>query len=936
MLIHSTNDGEDALHGRDGEKAALTEFLHRSAERGGLFRVVGEPGIGKTALLNHVASVASGDGAWQVLRAAGFEFEAEVSFAGLNQLMLPAVDSLATLPAPQRSALRTALGVEAGEPPNQLLTVTALLSWFSQLGRTKPLLVVVDDFQWLDRASALTLGLVARRLDGLPVGLLIAERVDSGSFLDQHVETLELGALEDADALQLLAHRNRDLHPSVRQRIVKEAAGNPLALVELPSALTSDEEHGSERLPTALRLTDRLRGIFAARIEGLPEATRHLLLLAALNGSDGIPLETRITDAVSDIALAEREGLVWVDRRTQRLRFKHPLIRAATVEVASPAQRRAAHRWLAELATDPVHEAVHLGEAALGYDEHAADGLQHAGRLAVSRGDIVQAVAHMIRAAELTADRQQRARRLSEAAYLGANFSGSLGGAHALLEQARLADPDTVDTLSTAAAAAAHLLNSDGDIDTAHRILVAALAQEDPATADPPAVEAAVTTLMAVCTFGGRPDLWDALDAAVARFSPLLPTGLRLSAITFGDPARAPLSVLQQLDELVAKIDGETNPVRVLQVGLAGHYVDRLPLAAVERVIADARQGGAIAAGVNGLILLAVTAYFEGRWSEAVSLADECIDWCRENGYALLEWGALDVRMLIAAARGERQLLHAAHERMRQWAIPRKALAIRAFTSNTEAMAALADARFDDAHTIFNSIAPPGEFPDHGQVHMWTVLDVVEAAVCCGNMKDARAHLSAASNLGLQNLSHRLRFLLDGAAAMTADDAHYRPAFERVTDGAEAGRWPFHLARLELAFGDRLRRDREMRRARIYLQRAADRFASLEATPWRDRAIAALRSTGHTRRGPETAGGADLTPQEHEIARLAATGMTNRQIAARLFLSPRTVGGHLYRVFPKLGITTRAALRDALTQHEHEHEHAHAPAAHIERELELG
>jgi DNA-binding CsgD family transcriptional regulator len=923
MGINLTELGEDRLHGRDQEIAALKQFLRLSAERGGPYRITGEPGLGKTALLNHAAAEASADGAWQVLRAAGVEYEAEVSFSGLNQLMLPVVDSLPTLPGPQRNVLRTVLGIEAGDPPNQLQTVTALLSWFNQLGRTRPLLVVVDDFQWLDRASALTLSLVARRLEGPPVALLIADRDGSGSFLDERTETLKLGALDDADALQLLAHRNRELHPSVRQRIVNEAAGNPLALLELPRALTADEEQGSERLPTALRLTDRLRDMFAARVEKLPESTRDPLLLAALNGRDGIPLEPLIAGAANDIMIAEREGLVWVDPRTQRLRFKHPLTRAATVQIASPSERRAAHRRLAELATDPVQEAVHLGEAAFGYDEHAADGLQRAGRVAVSRGDIVQAVAHMIRAAELSADRQQRARRLSEAAYLGANFSGSLVGAHALLEQARLADPDTVETLNSAAAAAAHLLNSDGDIDTAHRILVAALAQEDGTTAEAPVVEAAVTTLMAVCTFGGRPILWEALDAAVDRFSPLLPTGLRLSAITFGDPARASLSVLRQLDELVEEIDGETNPVRVLQVGLAGHYVDRLPRGAVERVIADARQGGAIAAGVNGLILLAVTAYFEGRWSEAVSLADECIDWCRENGYALLEWGALDVQMLIAAARGERQFLRTAHERMQQWAIPRKAFAVQTFTSNTEAMAALADARFNDAHAIFTSIAPPGEFPDHGQLHMWSVLDVVEAAVCSANVTDARTHLAAASNLGFRDISPRLRFLIDGAAAMTADDAHYRPAFERVTEEPDASRWPFHLARLELAFGDRLRRDREMRRARTYLQRAADRFSSLDATPWRDRAVTALRSTGHSRRGPDSAGGIDLTPQEHEIARLAATGMTNRQIASRLFLSPRTVGGHLYRVFPKLGITTRAALRDALTQHEHSHSHSH-------------
>src|SRR5690606_39133538 len=221
---------------------------------------------------------------------AGCEYEPDLPCAGLHQLRLPASPALADLPAPHGGVLSTALGIEAGPPPRRLVVTTALLSWFALLGRRGPLLLVVDDVQWLDRASALALSRVARRLSGLPVALLTAQRSGSESFLDERTDTLTLGPLDDADAARLLRSRAAPLHPATRRRVILEAGGNPLALVELPRALTSAEERAGDRLPVVLRLTDRLRTMYAARVEALPRPTRHLLLLAALNGRDGAPL----------------------------------------------------------------------------------------------------------------------------------------------------------------------------------------------------------------------------------------------------------------------------------------------------------------------------------------------------------------------------------------------------------------------------------------------------------------------------------------------------------------------------------------------------------------------------------------------------------------------------------------------------------------------
>lgn len=901
------------LVGREAEIALLDGFLRRATRSGGAQLVVGDPGMGKSALLDAVADAAHDSFGARVLRASGVEFEPELAYSGLNQLLLPVADQLDAIPAAHASALGAVLGRGSDQPPGLLGVTTATVRLLQHVARTAPLVLVVDDLQWVDRASLLLLSLVARRLDDTRVALLLAQRSGYVTYFDRDtIPAVELSALPDDDAHQVLRAHHPELHPTVRHRIVADAGGNPLALIELPRALTAAQGSAADVLPGTLPLGTRLRRLFSSRVSALPDPSRRLLLLAALHHGDATELLRVVSGSAVDLEPAETAALVSVDPTTRRLTFSHPLVRAAVVDLATPPERRAAHRRLAALASDPHVRALHLADATLGVDDHVAALLDDVAEAALRSGATTTAVEVLLRAADLTAAPPDRARRLAAAAYLATNVTGALAGAPALLTRARSADPNAVGTLQLATAAAAHLLNSDAAIDTAHRMLTRALAAVDPDDADPRVLREALRTLMLVCGFGGRPQLWTAFTDAVARSGAVLPSSLVLAAVTFADPARATAAQLAELDRLVEAADDAADPVQVLAVGLAGHYVDREPAAALDRVVEAGRAGGPVALAAQALVMRAMTAFHEGRWDDAAELGDEAVGLCREHGYRLLEWGAMNPRMLLAAVRGDTVYLDDARRRMHQWAIPRRMLAARTFTANVDGLAALSAARHAEAFEAYCRITEPGTLPPYAQVLVWNAFDLVEAAVRSGQPDAARRHAAVAAST-LAPISPRLRFEAAAATALVAPDDGYRAAFDAVVDDPGSGRWPFPLARLELAYGERLRLDRAMRQARPHLEHAAELFDRLDAGLWRERAEATLRATGRTRTSADDEPGTDvLTPQELRICRLAASGLSNREIGEQLHLSPRTVGAHLYRAFPKLEITSRAALRDAL------------------------
>ena len=587
-----------SLIGRDDDLEYITAFVGQAAVSGGALLLSGEAGVGKTALLE--AAVAHAETAvCRVLRAAGAEFEGAVSFAGLNQLLRPLLGQARGLSVAFRRALAVALGVREGSPPDQLMLSNAALALLAEATGAGPVLVVVDDLPWLDRASAVVLGVVARRLAGSRVGFLAVSRSGEDGFFDRGgLPVHEVLPLSEAAAAELVGDRFPALAPRVRQRLLADAQGNPLALLELPVALSGMQRAGTGALPVWLPLSRRLQAAFESRITALPARTRYLLLLAALDGTGR--LQTLQSAApgphgIDDLAPAERAGLVRVGEDASRLAFRHPLTRSAVVALSTSAQRRQAHEALARhLTGEPERQAWHLAQAAAGPDERVAGLLEQIAHRIRHRGDAVGAVTALLRAADLTPTGADRSRRLAEAAYLGAVVTGGLRDVPRLLDDARKADAGRAGSLEAAVAAAHHLLLSgDGDIDTAHRLLVGAIEmQPEPYDATSDTMVEALYTLGWVCYFGGRAELWVPFYRALAQLAPDVPEVLALLSATFADPARTALAALGRIDAAVAALGEHADPVSGCpgRPGLQVHRpADRLP----RRVVADfAGQAG--------------------------------------------------------------------------------------------------------------------------------------------------------------------------------------------------------------------------------------------------------------------------------------------------------------------------------------------------------
>jgi ATP/maltotriose-dependent transcriptional regulator MalT len=484
-----------------------------------------------------------------------------------------------------------------------------------------------------------------------------------------------------------------------------------------------------------------------------------------------------------------------------------------------------------------------------------------------------------------------------------------------LMDAARAADPRHGGSLAGAVAGAYHLLNENGDVDSAHRLLVAAIEMlAEPGDAHNKTLVEALYTLLMVSFFGGRAELWPAFHTAVERLRPHPPQLLSILAHTFSDPARRARPVLGQLDTAIERLRTESSPARIVRTAIAGSYLDRIgdcrdPL---WRAVRHGREGGAVTSAIEALFLLGNDAYFAGRWDEVQALTNEGRALCETHDYQLLVWVGLFLQALVAANRGDKSTSRALTDQMSRWAAPRRVGVVSAYVWHVKTHAALSRGDFDEAYRCASAVSPAGQLASHVPNALWLIMELAEAAARSGRSDEAGAHVAAARAAHIGELSPRLALILAGAAAMAAADRDHRDLFERALSTPDADRWPFDLARVELAYGERLRRTQSPSDARAHLTAAIDAFEQLGARPWAARAGNELRATGAHRERPGSPGNIGLTAQQRQIAELAAAGLSNKQIAERLFLSPRTVGYHLYQVFPKLGVTSRAALRDAL------------------------
>jgi DNA-binding CsgD family transcriptional regulator/energy-coupling factor transporter ATP-binding protein EcfA2 len=925
----STGQGSaPGLVGRSSELERIARCIDEADQHGAALIILGDPGVGKSALLNVAAGICSARGG-RVLSAVGLEHEAEISLSTLSLLLLPLQAHLAELTPPLRGCLSVALGLADGPAPSRLMIANSVLELLRLAANRSLVLVIVDDLQWVDRASAAVLGLVGRRLAGSRIGFLAAARTDETGFFESSAPEMHLKPLDSEASCRLVDAEFPSLAARVRQRVLTESEGNPLALLELPAALSLTERSAEQVLPDVLPLGRRLQGTFADRLVRLPDSVRTVLLLAALDDSGDLRVLNHASEqsGLDLLAPAERAHLVRVDDGAGRVVFRHPLVRAAVVAASTSAERRHAHRVLAEhLTGQPDRRAWHLAAATVEPDEAVSALLKATAERVLRRGDAVGAVAALIRAADLHPDGAQRSRFLAKAAFVGAGVTGDLHSVPRLLADARRADPEHGESLPAAVAAAYALLSSDGDILTAHRLLVSAIETYIPSvtagapgtgngTLDPPFVDG-LHSLLSVCSWAERPELWPPLLSTIAELGPRLPRLLHLRVQVQGDPARLDAATLAEFDRAILALDEPTDPTQTAQIAIAAMYVDRIDGCrdALWRVIEDGRAGGAINSAIRAMMALGAGDFATGRWDEALDLGIEALALCETHGYGLQTWFLRAGQALIAAGRGDEDLVRSLTEQTMRWAAPRRQGLVQMFAHHARGLSALGQGAFEAAYQHLSAICPPGELPAYTAYALKTPLDLVEAAVRTGRHDEAAAHVEAMRSANLNSLSGHLALMTAAAAALCASGDEAVALYEQALGLPDGDRWQFDWARVHLAYGEHLRRHNAPRAAKPHLDVALEVFERLGAKPWIARADKELRTSGRTRHHRDDVLAGALTPQEREIGLMAASGMSNKQIGEHLFLSPRTVATHLYRAFPKLGITSRAALRDALTE----------------------
>ena len=888
----------------------------------------GGPGTGKTALLDAAAARAV-DAGTRVLRSSAVEFEAGMTYSALHQLLYPLRRYAERLAGHHRDVVDRIFGLAPGPPPDPPAAGTAVLALLGEVAVDGPLLMVADDVPWIDRASATALGFVVRRIGDHPIVFVAAARTGAESFCDQlDLPVREIGPLTEPAAVELLDGRWPGLGPSVRRRMLAEAAGNPLALRELPRELSARQRAGHLRLPALLPLSGRLEEAFTTAVEGLPAPTRTALLMAALDteiGPDVIRRAVPNFEGSDVLALACEADLLHVDAAPGRISFRHRLTRAAIVHLASPGERRRAHRYLAAALSDvPERRTWHLAEAATGPDETLARALDEAAlpawRHGVApdepaapdrrRGTVSAAVAALVRAGELSPHPGDRSRRLTEAAHL-ATFTGQLDDVPRLLTDAgHAAAPPT----GLAFAVTAHLLTHDeGDLDAAHRLLTRALDDNAATATDDDRYHYAILYALLLASLHTlRPEPWQLLKTTLDRFEPTAMTAIRLCYEAYADPTTASDALRKGLADAFAALPADPAPWELIPLAFAAVAMDALSdhRYLISRMIERERDGGAVAMVVPALMLLCHDSYVHGRWDEGERLAQEAVDLAEIHGYRLWE---RQIRALLAsgaALRGDADLARTRSEETTNWAAPRGIEVTEAYARAARHLAAMGQGDYEEAHVQVGRIDASGA-RSVGVPGRWLVLNLVEAAVRTGRTDEAREELAAARTAGIHRISSRTALICAGAEAVAADEDDAEPLFEAALALPHAARWPWEHARIQLAYGQWLRRTRD-HHARRYLSSALETFDRIGAQAMAQRARNELRATGVVTPSGPAAPAAALTVQERQIAELAAVGLTNRQIGERLFLSHRTVGSHLHRLYPKLGFTSRAALRAAL------------------------
>ena len=901
-------------------------LLDRELERGQIDRVLetarqgrsaalvlqGEPGTGKTTLLDY--AVESGRD-FEIVRLLGIESETELGFAGLHQLLLPFLAGLRSLPVPQRDALAGALGLRRADSPDRFLLALAALTMLARAATKRPLLCIVDDAQWLDRESAGILGFIARRLSADAIAMLFAVRGPSERTADfDGIPWVQIGGLPPEVAGQLLASAAAGrVDRGVSERIIAQTGGNPLGLIELGGELSREQLAGEIPLPELLPVGESLQARYLRQISSMPAETQVLLLAAAADPTGDPALLWRAGEflgfGVRAAAPAEAEGLLWF---SPLVRFRHPLIRSAVYHGAALAERVRVHEALAR-ATDPQVAADlaawHRAEAAIGPDESVAGELERAADRARERGGWAASARFLTRAATLTPDADARFRRVLAAAR-AETTAGACVRAQALLDSVAGQLDDPVKHAAALRVQGTIRYAQDQTAEAASVLLDAArrLAPLDPALARATLLEA-----LAAARISGQLAKTGAGEADIAHAARSLPIPspsdatigdlvLDADAALLLDGYEAAVPVVKRA--VAAMLEAPVSSAELLTltgVGCAAASAlgdDHALYSLANWLEVQARDQGAVLPLSTALIFSGSSELFAGHLGQAHARYAErgAIEAARggscEVGHALvLAWRgrAAEARAEAAAA------ARVAVEQGEGWKL--------ALLEYARAVLALGMGHYEEALA-----AAPHGYEDNVLLRTFALPDLIEAAVRCGERGTAEQALASVASRAAASPTPLMLGLLARSRALlgsgTGTEAFYREAIGYL----QQARGRVHLARVELVYGEWLRRERRQRDAREHLQAAYGMFREIGADGFAERARLELAAAGVTARPPVSSRGGGLTPQELQVATLAAAGFTNLEIASRLFISPKTVDYHLGKVFRKLGVGSRRQL----------------------------
>jgi DNA-binding CsgD family transcriptional regulator len=904
------------LIGRNAETAAVDRLLAGARDgRSGVLVLRGEAGVGKSALLEYGLERADG---MTVLRGLGIESESELAYAALHQVLRHQLDGLEQLPSPQAAALRAAFGLSTETVDDRFLISLAVLGLLADAAESRPVLCLVDDAQWLDQASADALIFAARRVEAESIAFVFAVREDPARpFPTPGLAELTVDPLSRDESRELVRARlGSDASPTVLEWLVESANGNPLALLELPTSLSTAQLAGREPVGRTVPPATSVEEAYLERVARLPAATRELLIVAACEPAGDRSTIAHAATALglkaSDLAAAEEDGLIHVD--AGQVAFHHPLVRSAVYRDASFTERERAHRAIAAVLVDEHdadRRAWHRAAATVGSDDEVAAELEASAGRARSRAGRAAAAAALERAAELSSDPAEAGRRF----VLAALDAGPGGRPRRAAELADRADPLVVDPSLRADLAmvrgmaevlvgrqdvGADILTSGAEAAAAFPAkalnIVAVAANAAMLSGDLSRVERALAVASGI-----EPD---PSDERQLMLKALLDGG---AYVLRGDVAGG----AAQLEEGLTRAARSADPGDVVLAAIAAVNLgdDRRGREYYARAETRSRAAGAFATLVMSLSGQAALSLLDRRIADAASQAEEVLRLGRELGMENPGLRAEAVLAWAAAFHGRDEECRAMAERVLAVSAARSLALPAATAAWALAELDLGSGRWEEALAQLTQLAEVRPGFGNNLVAIRSTADLVEAAVRAGRPEAAAAPLAGFEKWVAQThapwslpLLARCRGLLEANVDIAAEH------FEEALRLHGAGGGPFDRARTELVYGELLRRERRRVEARRQLRAALGAFEQLGAALWAERASVELRATGERarRRDPSTL--AQLTPQELQIARLVGEGQSNKDVAAQLFLSPRTVEYHLRKIFSKLGISSRAEL----------------------------